>query len=121
MPGGVCRSFSPVGYSGFVEDATHMVVHRSAADDKFIGNLPVRLPSSDEPQHFHLSLAQTIGVCRSFSWHLTGHSATNTATSVPLKEWYEASRREPTLRVESARTSGLSGMEAGLKGETDTG
>ncbi len=64
VEGGVSCGFSPVGYSGFVEDTAHVVVHRPAADDQFISNLPVRLPSSDEPQDLHLSLAQTVGVCK---------------------------------------------------------
>ena len=65
---GVACRFSPVGYSGLVEDAAHVVVHRTAADDQLITNLPVRLPSRDETQHLHLALAQAIGVGRSSGW-----------------------------------------------------
>ena len=60
MPGGLCRSFSPVGYSGLVEDAAYVVADGSDADDRLISYLPVRLVGGNEAQHLHLPLAQTI-------------------------------------------------------------
>lgn len=68
LTGGVGRRFSLVGYSGYVEDAAYVIVYCPAADELVISNLPVRLSSSDEPQHLHLPLAQTGAAGRSSGW-----------------------------------------------------
>ena len=64
MPGGVCRSFSPVGYSGFVEDVADVTAHSPGADKQHLGNLPIGLTGYDEAEYHHLSVGQAIGIGR---------------------------------------------------------